>query len=203
MEGGYHEVQFSGVNMDGEAMGPFGFHVAGDFTGEAGLDQEQILVDGVKWGVKWGMRRQPKAISFFLVLALIACAAYSALAATPWWNSAWGYRVRLDVDPGGYERYQKLVVRAMNLTSLFAAVGTTGALNENSLRVIEVDGGGNVIDSTVVFQFDKDPVHLDFLHLWSGNRVQLNMRWDSTSNEHQSIPRSLCRNGHFMRRMRH
>jgi hypothetical protein len=99
----------------------------------------------------------PQEWLLFMALTLIAGALSSAIAATPWWNSAWGYRVRLDVDAGGYARYEKPVERALNFTALFSAVGTTGALNENSIRVIEVNGGGTVVDSTVVFQFDRDP----------------------------------------------
>ncbi len=73
-----------------------------------------------------------------------------------WWNGSWGYRVRLDVGANGYARFDRPVERAINFTTLFSNVGSSGPLTEASIRVIEVDGGGNPVDSTVVFQFDKD-----------------------------------------------
>jgi hypothetical protein len=96
-----------------------------------------------------------RAFLTMLFLLLLVGTGQTA-SATPWWNSAWGYRVRVDVGANGYARYQRPVEQALNFTSLFSAVGVSGTLNESSLRVVEVDGGGNVLDSTTVFQFDKD-----------------------------------------------
>jgi hypothetical protein len=45
---------------------------------------------------------------------------------------------------------------AVNFTQLLTALGKSGALDENSLRVIETNAAGTIVDSAVPFQFDKD-----------------------------------------------
>jgi hypothetical protein len=74
-----------------------------------------------------------------------------------WWNAAWRYRVPVTVSAAGYARTDRPAEAALNFTQLLTALGSPGTLNASSLRVIEVNSGGTVLDSAVVFQFDKDP----------------------------------------------
>ncbi len=76
-----------------------------------------------------------------------------------WWNASWRYRVPVTVSAAGYARTDRPAEVTLNFTQLLTSLGTSGALNESSLRVIEVNGTGGVLDSTVVFQFDKDAAY--------------------------------------------
>lgn len=75
----------------------------------------------------------------------------------PWWNNAWSFRLPIEVNTGGFERFEKPVETTVNFTSALATMGfSSAAFNENSLRVIERDSNYNVLDTLVSFQFDKD-----------------------------------------------
>jgi len=74
---------------------------------------------------------------------------------TKWWNCGWSFRVAVDVGVGAYERYDKPVEVALNFTDLLTGLGEIGALDEDSIRMIEVDAQGDVLDAGVPFQFDK------------------------------------------------
>lgn len=71
-----------------------------------------------------------------------------------WWNALWAYRLPLTVSAGPYARSDKPAEAELNFTELLQALGADGALDVNSLRVVEVDGANAVIDSNVPFQFD-------------------------------------------------
>jgi hypothetical protein len=71
-----------------------------------------------------------------------------------WWDNDWDYRVLVTVSAGGFARENKPAEASLNFTTLFASVGASGTFDPNSLRVIEVDGGNNVLDAVVPFQFD-------------------------------------------------
>jgi hypothetical protein len=92
-----------------------------------------------------------------IAMTLTAVAASSALAAGPWEKSGWRYRVAVSVAAAGYERTDKPAEIAIDFTQVLSSLGQSGTLNDNSLRVVEVDAGGNVLDTTVAFQFDRDP----------------------------------------------
>ena len=77
-------------------------------------------------------------------------------AAGPWWDASWDYRVRLTVGSGGFTRFDKAAEQAVNYTTLLSALGKSGALDENSLRVIETNAAGTIVNTSVPFQFDKD-----------------------------------------------
>jgi len=72
-----------------------------------------------------------------------------------WWNSNWNYRVSLMVDVGSYERTEKPVEQYLNLTALLRRIGRSGTMIEDSLRVVEVNSGGDVIDDRVPYQYDS------------------------------------------------
>ncbi|MBI5471263.1 MAG: hypothetical protein HY961_02855 [Ignavibacteriae bacterium] len=61
----------------------------------------------------------------------------------------------MTVNANGYARTDKPAEVTLNFTALLGG----GTLNDNSIRVIEVNNVGTVIDTSVVFQFDKDPAY--------------------------------------------
>lgn len=73
----------------------------------------------------------------------------------PWWDSHWYMRLSLTVDVGLYERHDKPVEQFLNFMTLLVGIGRGGetAISE-SLRVLEVDVNGIVIDKSVPFQFE-------------------------------------------------
>ena len=73
-----------------------------------------------------------------------------------WWNAGWDYRVPITFLANGTKRFDRPAEVPVNFTALFATLGVAGALDTNSIRVVEIDAGANVIDENVAFQFDKD-----------------------------------------------
>ena len=73
-----------------------------------------------------------------------------------WWNTGWRFRLPVTIGAAGYDRTDKPAEVAVNFTQQLAALAQSGSLDENSLRVIEVDATGNVVNPSVAFQFDKD-----------------------------------------------
>jgi hypothetical protein len=90
-----------------------------------------------------------------LFVGLAGAVARPAAAQDDWWDPAWPYRHPIAVDANGFARTDKPVEARLNFTPLLAEQGGSGAFDPDSLRVIEVDGGGAVINDTVPFQFDK------------------------------------------------
>ena len=77
-----------------------------------------------------------------------------------WWNPAWNHRVPMSVSVGTHARVDKPAEVAVNFTELLTASGESGALDLNSLRVVEIDVSGQLVnpaDPEVPFQFDPDP----------------------------------------------
>jgi hypothetical protein len=72
-----------------------------------------------------------------------------------WWDTAWEYRLPITVAAAGFARQDKPAEAVLNFTTLLAALGQSGAFDPNSIRVLEVDGANNVLDTAVPFQFDK------------------------------------------------
>ncbi len=64
------------------------------------------------------------------------------------------YRFSIDVGAGGFARMHKVVTFDVNFTQKLEELGASGALDPASLRLVEVDARGKVIDPEVVFQFD-------------------------------------------------
>jgi hypothetical protein len=79
-----------------------------------------------------------------------------ARSSAPWWNANWRFRVPVNVNTGSYPREMKPADVAINFTQLLASVGQSGTFSEASVRVVEVDAAGAVVNDTVQFQFDKD-----------------------------------------------
>jgi hypothetical protein len=81
--------------------------------------------------------------------------AASVAVGEPWWNTNWTYRVGISVGANGYARDDKPVEVDINFTTLLDDLGDSGALDPDSIRVVEIDSGGDVTDDAVQFQFDK------------------------------------------------
>ncbi|MCB0187201.1 MAG: hypothetical protein KDE31_23195, partial [Caldilineaceae bacterium] len=71
-----------------------------------------------------------------------------------WWAPLWNYRIALNVGANGYERTDKPAEVAIDFAALLSAAGEASAFDPNSLRVVEIDASGQVIDNSVPFQFD-------------------------------------------------
>ena len=77
-----------------------------------------------------------------------------------WWNERWEFRVPVDVHANGYGRQDKPVEFAVDFTNALAQMGASGAtFDENSVRLVEVDSLGAILDTLVQVQFDKDPAY--------------------------------------------
>lgn len=72
-----------------------------------------------------------------------------------WWDDKRHFRAPLDVSVGAFSRSDKTVEQAINLTTLLKQAGGSGAIIDNSIRVVETTADDTqVIDENVPFQFD-------------------------------------------------
>lgn len=94
------------------------------------------------------------AHSVFIALTLTTILIVPPSLFAQWYNSAWHYRLPVTVNANGYTRFDKPAELDVNFTSLLPGGAT---FSENSLRVLEVNSTGAIIDTNVVFQFDKSP----------------------------------------------
>lgn len=75
-----------------------------------------------------------------------------------WWSNAHHYRLPLVAGAGQVQRINKPVEFIINFTQLLQQANTVQSVFDvNSLRVVEVDSLGRVIDAAVPFQFDPAP----------------------------------------------
>ncbi|HYN45004.1 MAG TPA: carbohydrate binding domain-containing protein [Candidatus Limnocylindrales bacterium] len=74
-----------------------------------------------------------------------------------WWDTSRRLRIPVTVDPAGFERYEKPVDVSVNFTQMLRVYGPAGTFDEKSIRVIETDSLGTILNDSVLFQFDKDP----------------------------------------------
>lgn len=94
-------------------------------------------------------------LALLLHLALTMFFPGNAVAAQdPWWDNTWPYRVSLAIDADGVEHHDKAATLDINFTALWQSIGVTGDFDPNSLRVVEVDAIGDVVEENVPFQFD-------------------------------------------------
>ena len=103
------------------------------------------------------MNKRLAAVVISMALLLPALAWRPGAAAPPnagWWDSAWAYRVALDVATAGFARHDKAVDVPINFTPLLDQVGEDSRFDPDSLRVLEMDGA-TIVDDAVPFQFDR------------------------------------------------
>jgi hypothetical protein len=72
------------------------------------------------------------------------------------WNCLPKFMAPVTVGASGSEREDKPVEIRLNFTDWLARLGAASAFDERTIRVEEVDSAGDVIDGSVLFQFDKD-----------------------------------------------
>jgi hypothetical protein len=63
----------------------------------------------------------------------------AAPAAAGWWDSAWAYRVAVDVAAAGFARDDKAADVGINFTTLLDQAGEDSRFDPDSIRVLEVD----------------------------------------------------------------
>lgn len=97
-----------------------------------------------------------KFVIAFVILLSVLMIPYLpwAAAADNWYNDAWDYRVPLTIGAAGYARAAKPAEVEIDFTALLNDLGRGGALDLQSIRVIEVSARGRVLDDEVPFQFD-------------------------------------------------
>lgn len=105
-----------------------------------------------------------KFLSSIFYLSLLVTFNLEAMAQSHWWNNQWSYRLQMAVDCQGIERQDKPVEVALNFTDLLSDAGPVAAFNSNSIRVIEVDRSGRVLDEKVPSQFDRDENYNSITH---------------------------------------
>ncbi|GIW02296.1 Ig-like domain-containing protein [Roseiflexus sp.] len=71
-----------------------------------------------------------------------------------WHLTGWRYRVPLEARSGAYPRVDYVAEFDVNFTAALSQAGGNGAILRDSIRVVEVDADGNLIDPMVVYQFD-------------------------------------------------
>jgi hypothetical protein len=79
------------------------------------------------------------------------------VAVEPWWNAAWAHRLPLTVTSATAIGGDAIAEVGVDFTSVLSQVQVGAALDPASLRVIEVDAVGTVLDAAVPFQFDPAP----------------------------------------------
>ncbi|MEZ5257334.1 MAG: hypothetical protein R2705_10725 [Ilumatobacteraceae bacterium] len=75
-------------------------------------------------------------------------------APSPWWDTKWPYRVELLVGAAGFVRTDHIVSVGVNFTEILDSVGEPGTFDPNSVRIVEVDANGAVIDDYIQYQFE-------------------------------------------------
>lgn len=83
-----------------------------------------------------------------------ASATTGAAGEHPWQIATLPWRFGVDVDPLGTARTDATAEVDVNLTSLLALAGESSAVDPATIRVVEVDATGIVLNGTVVAQFD-------------------------------------------------
>jgi hypothetical protein len=105
------------------------------------------------------MRKDPLSLCtacLLLIPALLLGGAPAVFAGGTWADATRQFRLPVTAGGGGFDRSEKPAELPVNFTTALSSIGRSGSLDENSLRVVEVDAGGNVLDLDVPWQFDKD-----------------------------------------------
>jgi hypothetical protein len=72
----------------------------------------------------------------------------------PWFDATRRFRIPVTMSAGSSALTDHTIETAVDFTSLMTGTGLPGSLDAGTLRVVEVDGAGNVIDDAVPHQFD-------------------------------------------------
>ena len=74
-------------------------------------------------------------------------------AQTNWWDAKWFYRLPISVQPVSGEVREAQARVQINFTTALKATNIRAAIDANSMRVVEINEAGQVIDDNVTFQF--------------------------------------------------
>jgi hypothetical protein len=105
-----------------------------------------------------------QVLLFLLLVSLIGfslplsnTSAASGCDTLAWWDTNWSYRLPITVAAQGYARTDQPAELSINFTEVLGTLAATDSeFDADSLRVVEVDSSGSVINESIVFQFDKD-----------------------------------------------
>lgn len=102
------------------------------------------------------VRRWLLSLFVLLVSCLLAASVSpdSLRAADDWQFANRRLRLPVTISANGSDRADKIADVAVNFTQLLASKGVTAAFDPGSLRVVEVNAQGDVLDTEVPFQFD-------------------------------------------------
>ncbi len=92
-----------------------------------------------------------------LVCVLLCFSGVPVWAQANWWNPNWTLRLPLTVEPAATAQHNRPVAVTINFTLALKAAKSRGLFISNTLRVVEVNAGGNVVDEAVPLQFDFAP----------------------------------------------
>ncbi|HEV7523463.1 MAG TPA: hypothetical protein VGP92_00770, partial [Acidimicrobiia bacterium] len=73
-----------------------------------------------------------------------------------WWDQRWDFRVPVFANSGGYIRKDAIVTANVNFTKALHEAGSGSPVDPATIRVVEVDVNGNLVDPAVVSQFRPD-----------------------------------------------
>jgi uncharacterized membrane protein len=102
------------------------------------------------------MDSKTKTIGMLVIAAvLVLCLSNPARTAytDEWWNISWNHRIMLVVNSTAYDRADWIIETGINFTGLLEQSGLSGALDNNSIRVVEYDLLGNA-SHEIPSQFD-------------------------------------------------
>jgi surface antigen len=92
---------------------------------------------------------------------LMACFLFlsTPLTAAPanWWNPNWSYRIPLSIEAGNSESAERPLAATINFTVALKAARSRGIFVSNTVRMVEINQAGTVIDESIPLQFDFAP----------------------------------------------
>jgi len=95
-----------------------------------------------------------KIVRNTLSLLLLVLYGPVILAAPNWWNPNWSYRIPLTVEPANTEQYNRPVAVEINFSIVLKTARSRGVFVSNTLRVVEVDSTGGLVDEKIPLYFD-------------------------------------------------
>ena len=101
----------------------------------------------------------PRNLSQNIILCLLLCfSSMSVFAQANWWNPKWSFRIPLIVEPiNNNAQHNRPVSVTINFTIALKAAKSRGIFVSNTLRAVEVNERGSVVDEAVPLQFDFAP----------------------------------------------
>jgi regulation of enolase protein 1 (concanavalin A-like superfamily) len=83
-----------------------------------------------------------------------AQATLTVVGSGPWWDQRWDFRLPVFANAGSYARSDAIVESDVDFTKALHDGGSGGPLDPSTIRVVEVDATGALVDDTVISQFE-------------------------------------------------